>query len=108
MQVKSPLQILVEILVLIFVSSVKILFAMSQLLYELYLSLRMMSYTNPMGFILAITIGGIILFFTLKFIFGNTMAALKVMAVYIVIVALLLTFLGGEITLPEPPTNSTP
>jgi len=107
-QVKSPIQILVEILVVIFISSVKILIMVAQLMYELYLSLRIMSYSNPMGFILALTVGGIILFFTLKFMFGSTMAAMKIIAIYIVIVVLLLTIFGGSVILPKPPTNTTP
>ncbi len=106
-QFKSPLQILIEILVLIVVSTAKILILVTGLLYELYISLRIMSYTNPIGFILALTFGGIILFFTTKFLFKSTISAIKIMTVYVVIVILLLTIFGGSITLPEPSTTTT-
>jgi len=105
-QLRSPLEILVEILITIFISALKVLFLLGGLLYELYLSLRIMSYTNPFAFILALSIGALILFFTSKYLLGSTIAAIKIMTIYIVIVVLLLTIFGGEITITTTSTTT--
>ena len=106
-QVRTPLDILVEILIIIVFNSAKILVILGGLLYELYISLRIMAYTNPIGLIIALTVGAIILFFTSKFLFKSTISAIKIMTIYVVIVVLLLTIFGGTVTLPEPSTTTT-
>ena len=92
-QVGNPVQILIEILIAIFLSIVQLAIILSKLLYELYLSLQMMAQTNIAGYFLAIFIGGIILFFTGKYILGGTAAAIKIMAIYIIIVVFLMSLL---------------
>ena len=105
-QFKNPLQILVEILVFIVVNTVKSLVILGGLLYELYISLQIMSHTNPIGFIIILTFGAIILFFTSMFLFHDIISAIKIMTIYVVIIILLLTIFGGTITLPEPSTTT--
>jgi hypothetical protein len=107
-QVKTPVQILLEILIIIFINSVKFLISMGQLLLELYLSLKVMSYSNPIGFIFAVAIGGIIIIFTIKYMFGSTIDAMKVVVIYIVILVILMTVLGENIDMSQIDLNSTP
>jgi len=106
-QLRSPLEILVEILIIFVTGAVRVFVLVGGLLYELYISLRIMAYTNPIGLIIALTVGGIILFFTAKHLFRSTIDVIKIMTIYIVIVVLLLTIFGGSVTLPEPTTTTT-
>ena len=93
-QVKSPIEIMIEILVVIFLGFVQLLIVISKLLYELYISFRIMAHTNFVGFFFALFLGGIIIFFTGKYIFGSTASVIKILVIYIIIVAFLMTVLA--------------
>jgi hypothetical protein len=90
-QVQSPVEILVQILITIFIDTLQLLIALGKLSYELYISLRLMAQTNIVGLFIALFIGGIILFVTTKFLFHEATHALKIMVIYIIIVAILLS-----------------
>ena len=92
-QVGNPVQILIDILIAIFLSMVQLAIVLSKLLYELYISLQIMAQTNIVGYFLAIFIGGIILFFTGKYILGSTAAVIKIMAIYVIIVVFLMSLI---------------
>jgi hypothetical protein len=90
-QVQSPIEILIQIMIFIFIGTVQLLLVLGKLSYDLYISLRLMAQTNITGLFIAIFIGGLILFVTTKFIFHEVTHGIKVMVIYIVIVAILLS-----------------
>jgi len=92
-QVGNPVQILIEILFTIVAGLIQLVWVLGKLLYQLYLSLQYMAQTNIVGYFLAIFVGGIVLFFTGKYVLGSTASVIKILAVYVIIVVFLMTLL---------------
>jgi hypothetical protein len=80
--VRTPLDIIFEILLLLVMSSVNTLLALFKLLGELFASLIWASQTGIAGFILAIIIGGLFVVFLWKYMFKTTVSLVKLILIY--------------------------
>lgn len=89
-QLQSPIEILIQILVVIVIDTIQLLFVVGKLLYDLYISLQIMAQTSIPGLFLALFVGGIILFFSIKFLFKSTTSVIKIMTIYIIFVIFLM------------------
>jgi hypothetical protein len=90
-QLSNVVEILIQILVAVFISTAELLLIVGKLLYELYINLQIMAHTSIVGVFVAIFIGGLVIFFSGKFLFDSTTSVIKIMTIYIVIVAILLS-----------------
>jgi len=80
--VRTPLEVIVEIILLIVLSSVNTLLALFRLLGELFASLIWTSQTGLIGFILAIIIGGLFIVFLWKYLFKTSISLVKLVLAY--------------------------
>jgi len=87
--VKSPLQIILEILVYIILTMVETILTVSRMLGELFFSLTVISQVGVLGLIISSIIGGLVLFFVSKFLFGTSKSLIKIALVYVALVLVL-------------------
>jgi hypothetical protein len=80
--VRTPLDIIFEILILLIFSSFNTLLALFKLLGELFASLIFASQASIAGFILAIIIGALFIVFIWKYLFKTTVSLVKLLLVY--------------------------
>ena len=83
--VESPIIILIELLqglIENFIGSFQIVYVK---LIELFISLSIISGVNPIGFIFALLVGSLVLFFILKFVFGSSKTLLVIFLFYFVL-----------------------
>ena len=91
--VRTPLDIIFEILLLIIVSSVNTLLALFKLLGELFASLMWTSQIGIAGFILAVIIGGLFVVFLWKYLFKTTVSLVKLILIYAAFIFVLILVL---------------
>jgi len=91
--VRTPLDIILEIALMLIVSSVNTLLALFKLLGELFASLMWTSTLGIAGFILAIIIGGLFVVFLWKYLFKTSVSLLKLILIYGVFVFVLILVL---------------
>ncbi|MBL7170276.1 MAG: hypothetical protein ISS48_04610 [Candidatus Aenigmarchaeota archaeon] len=87
--VKSPLQIILELLTLIVSSIVNTFVLIFQKLVELFESLTFIAQAGIAGLLAACFIGGLVIFLLSKFIFKNTKSLFQVLLIYVVFVLVL-------------------
>ena len=83
--VNSPIIILIEMLQALianFIGSFRIIYLK---LTELFISLAIISGINPIGFIIAVIFGSLVLFFILKFVFGSSKTLLVIFLFYFIL-----------------------
>jgi len=83
--VESPIIILIEMLGALienFIGSFRIIYLK---LTELFISLAIISGINPIGFIIAVIFGSLVLFFILKFVFGSSKTLLVIFLFYFIL-----------------------
>jgi hypothetical protein len=80
--VRSPLEIIIEIFLLIFINSIQTLLMLLKLLGELFYSLAWTARTSIGGLILATIIGGLFLVFLWKYLFRETVSLAKIILAY--------------------------
>ena len=102
--VKSPFQIIIELLAGLSQGLIEDLSFMHSKIFELFVSLSFLARINPLGFSLAIAIGSIVLYLILKFAIGYS----KTLVMLVVILMILLLF-GVGVTMTTTPvaTNTT-
>jgi len=86
--VNSPIIILIEMLRALienFIGSFQIIYIK---LIELFISLAIISGINPIGFIVAVIFGSIVLFFILKFAFGSSKTLLVIFFFYFILLVI--------------------
>jgi len=86
---KNPLQIILELFLVIIQSIIKTLTLIFQKLVELFWSLTFIAETGVIGLIIACLIGGIVIYFISKFIFKNTKSLVQILLIYIVFIFIL-------------------
>ena len=93
--VKGPLLVIVDLIVFIITSTIDLIKGITNKLIELFTSLALMATTGIAGFIIASIIGGIVLFFALKYVFKTTVSLAKILLVYgfLVIIILFVVFM---------------
>ena len=79
---RTPLEIIIEIALLIIVSSINTLLNLFKLLGELFASLIWTSQMGIAGFILAVIIGGLFIVFLWKYLFKTSVSLVKLILVY--------------------------
>ncbi len=87
--VESPIIILIEMLgglIENFIGSFRIVYIK---LTELFISLVIISGINPIGFIIAVVFGSLVLFFILKFVFGSSKTLLVIFLFYFILVIII-------------------
>ncbi len=87
--VESPIVILIELLGALienFIGSFQIVYIK---MIDLFISLSIISGLNPAGFVIAILIGSIVLFFIIKFVFGSSKILLVIFLFYFVLIVML-------------------
>ena len=87
--VKSPLQIILELFILIIQSIVNTLKLIFEKLVELFMSLAFIAETGITGLVIAAVIGGIVVILISKFVFKSTKSLLQVLLVYVIFVVIL-------------------
>jgi len=87
--IKNPLQIILELLVLIIQSIVSTLALVLEKLVELFSSLAFMAGTGVVGLFIACVIGGIVVVLISKFVFKSTKSLFQVLMVYVIFVLIL-------------------
>ncbi len=92
--VKSPLQIIIELLAGLSQGLIEDLNFMYSKIFELFVSLSFLARINPLGFSLAITIGSIVLFLILKFAIGYSKTL-----VLLVVISIILILFGVGVTM---------
>ncbi len=80
--VRTPLEVIFEIAILIITSSVNTLLALFKLLGELFASLIWTSQMGIAGLILAIIIGGLFIVFLWKYLFKTSVSLIKLILIY--------------------------
>lgn len=83
--VNSPIIILIELLQALiknFIGSFQIIYIK---LTELFVSLAIISGISPIGFVIAVIFGSLVLFFMLKFIFGSSKTLLAIFLFYFIL-----------------------
>ena len=93
--VRTPLEIIYEIILLIITSSVNTLLILFRLLGELFTSLMWVSQTGIAGLILAVIIGGLFVVFLWKYLFKTTVSLVKLILIYAAFVFVLILVLAG-------------
>jgi len=91
--VRTPLDIILEIALLIIMSSVNTLLALFELLGELFGSLIWTSQMGIIGLILAVTVGGLFVVFLWKYLFKTTVSLIKLILIYAAFVFVLILVL---------------
>lgn len=91
--VKTPLDIILEIALLLITSSIKTLLALFKLLGELFASLIRTSTMGIAGFILAIIVGGLFVVFMWKYLFKTTVSLVKLILIYAAFIVVLILVL---------------
>jgi len=91
--VKTPLDIIIEIALLLILSSVNTLLALFKLLAELFASLMWTSTMGIVGFIVAIIVGGLFIVFLWKYLFKTTVSIVKLIIVYAAFIFVLILVL---------------
>ncbi len=95
--VKSPIIIIIEIILGLLATTLQtILFLMGKLA-ELFVSLAYLAAVNPLGFILATFIGAVCLYFILKVIFKQSKFLFLILGIFILFLVsiLVIAFLIG-------------
>jgi hypothetical protein len=94
--VESPIVILIELLKALienFIGSFQIIYVK---LTELFVSLAIISGLNPIGFIIAVIFGSLVLFFILKFVFGSSKTLLAIFLFYFILMIIVaISFLAA-------------
>ncbi|MBD3155943.1 MAG: hypothetical protein GF368_04800 [Candidatus Aenigmarchaeota archaeon] len=80
--VKSPFQIIFELLVLLISTTVEGIRIIFEKIVELFESLVYLAGTGMVGLLISSVIGGLVIIFISKFIFGNTKSLVKILLVY--------------------------
>lgn len=80
--IRTPLDIIFEILLLIILSSVNTMLTLFKLLGELFASLMWTSQMGIAGFILAVIIGGLFIVFLWKYLFKTSVSLIKLILIY--------------------------
>ncbi len=97
--VESPIIILIELLqelIKNFIGTFQIIYVK---LTELFISLSIISGLSPIGFVVAVIFGSLVLFFILKFIFGSSKTLMIIYFFYLILMVMVsLTLLA------RPPT----
>lgn len=91
--IRTPLDIIFEIALLIINSSINTILALFKLFGELFASLIWTSRMGVAGFILAIIIGGIFVVFMWKYLFKTTVSLVKLIVVYGIFIFVLIMIL---------------
>jgi len=91
--VRTPLDIILEIVLLIIISAINTMLAVFRLLGELFASLIWTSQMSTVGFILALIIGGLFLIFFWKYFFKETISLVKLILIYGAFVFILIIIL---------------
>lgn len=91
--VKTPLDIIIEIALLIIMSSVNTLLALFELLVQLFTSLMWTSQMSIAGFIVAVIVGGLFVVFLWKYLFKTTVSLVKLILVYAAFIFVLILVL---------------
>ena len=92
--VRTPLQIIFEILIFIVVNSINAILTIIGLLGELFVSLTLTAQTSVVGLILAIVIGGLFVIFMSKYLFKTTISLIKIILIYGAFVLVLIIILA--------------
>jgi hypothetical protein len=88
MDVRSPIVILIELmegLIGNFVSSFQLVF---DKMFELFATLDMISGLSPLGFVVAVGVGSVVFFLTLKFVFGTSRELIYISLFYFMLLIL--------------------
>jgi hypothetical protein len=101
--VKSPFQIIFELLVLLINTTIEGLGLVIDKLVELFESLVFIAKTGLAGLVISSIIGGIVVIFVSKFLFGSTKSLMKILLVYLAFI-LIVTLLFVLTTTQTPPT----
>ena len=80
--VRTPLDIIFEILFLLILSSVNTFLSLLKLLAELLASLVWTSQSSIAGFIVAVIVGGLFVVFLWKYLFKTTISIVKLLLIY--------------------------
>ena len=91
--VRTPLDVIFEIALLIIVSAVNTLLALFKLLGELFASLIWTSQMGIVGFIVAIIVGGLFVVFLWKYLFKTTVSLVKLILIYAAFIFVLILVL---------------
>ena len=91
--VKTPLQVILEIILLLITSSVNTLLSLFRLFGELFSSLVWTSRTGILGLGVAIIIGGLFIVFLWKYLFKTTVSLVKLISIYGVLIIVLVVIL---------------
>ena len=86
--VDSPITILIEMLQALIANIIGSFQVIYIKLTELFISLSFISGINPIGFVLAVIIGSIVLFFILKFVFGSSKILLVIFLFYFILLVI--------------------
>ena len=101
--VKSPVQIIIELLVGLISGLVEDLEFINAKMVELFISLGFLARTNPLGAVIAVVSGSLVLFFTLKYASGYV----KIIIILSVILVFLLLLVGLAFTITTPVATET-
>ena len=91
--VKNPLEIILELMTYIIQTGIEAIVEIVRMMGELFVSLTFIAGLGMPGLIIASIIGGVVLFFVLKFLLRSTESLGKVMIVYVIFVLILIVAL---------------
>jgi hypothetical protein len=101
---KSPLLVLLELVVGLITQMLNTFQFMYAKLLELFIVLSIVSGMSPIGFALAIFLFSIVLFFVLKYIFGSSRILMLLFLIYIFLIGMVIITLSYMPLTIETPT----
>ncbi len=91
--VKTPLDIIIEIALLLIMSSVNTLLNLYKLLVELFASLMWTSRMGITGLVVAVIVGGLFVVFLWKYLFKTAISLVKLILIYAAFIFILILVL---------------
>ena len=101
--VKSPFQIILELLTGLIKEGVQTFSFVFQKLGELLISLAFIANTGIVGLVLSSVIGGVAVYFLGKFLFKNSKTLMTVLLVYVFFVLMMILALSFSTPTPQTP-----
>ncbi|MBN2203013.1 MAG: hypothetical protein JW700_02420 [Candidatus Aenigmarchaeota archaeon] len=89
MEIRSPLVIIIELLGSLIVNTIESFVTIYVKLLELFVTLGYISGLSPLGFILALFIGSLVIYFIIKYVFGSSKTLVFVFLFYFALLVLL-------------------
>ncbi|MFH0929535.1 MAG: hypothetical protein V1818_04260 [Candidatus Aenigmatarchaeota archaeon] len=89
MAIRSPLVILFELLASLILNIIESFVTIYTKLIELFVTLGFISGLSPLGFIVALFVGSLVVYFVIKFVFGSSRMLVFIFLFYFAILVLL-------------------